>query len=203
MDVWPGKPFPLGPMWDGNGTNFSLFSENAERVELCLFDGDDGETRVELSERDGVQLALLPPRRRARASATATASTAPYDPATGQPLQPAQAPDRPVREGDRGADRLGRGERAAVRPERRRGRRPRTSTTRTTRAAIPKCVVIDPSFDWEDDRAARAPVERDRHLRGARQGLHEAAPGRARGPARHVRRARLGGRRSSTSRRSA
>ena len=76
MDVWPGKPFPLGPTWDGNGTNFALFSENAERVELCLFDGDDRETRVELSERDGVQLALLPPRRRARASATATASTA-------------------------------------------------------------------------------------------------------------------------------
>ena len=38
MDVWPGRPFPLGPTWDGEGTNFSLFSENAERVELCLFD---------------------------------------------------------------------------------------------------------------------------------------------------------------------
>lgn len=34
----PGEPFPLGATWDGNGTNFSLFSEVAERVELCLFD---------------------------------------------------------------------------------------------------------------------------------------------------------------------
>ncbi len=36
--VWPGRPFPLGPAWDGDGTNFSIFSENAEAVELCLFD---------------------------------------------------------------------------------------------------------------------------------------------------------------------
>ena len=50
-EVWPGHPFPLGATWDGNGTNFSLFSENAERVELCLFDEHDLETRVELTER--------------------------------------------------------------------------------------------------------------------------------------------------------
>jgi glycogen operon protein len=48
--VWPGEPFPLGPAWDGNGTNFSLFSENAERVELCLFDGEH-EERIEVHER--------------------------------------------------------------------------------------------------------------------------------------------------------
>ena len=41
-EVWPGKPFPLGASCDGDGTNFSLFSENAEAVELCLFDGDGG-----------------------------------------------------------------------------------------------------------------------------------------------------------------
>ncbi len=39
-EVWPGRPFPLGATWDGEGTNFSLFSENAERVELCLFDDE-------------------------------------------------------------------------------------------------------------------------------------------------------------------
>ena len=49
MDAWPGRPFPLGATWDGEGTNFSLFSENAEHVELCLFDEEDRETRVELS----------------------------------------------------------------------------------------------------------------------------------------------------------
>jgi pullulanase/glycogen debranching enzyme len=48
--VWPGRPFPLGATWDGRGTNFSLFSENATRVELCLFDDLDHETRVDLAE---------------------------------------------------------------------------------------------------------------------------------------------------------
>ncbi|MDR3619893.1 MAG: glycogen debranching protein GlgX [Paludisphaera borealis] len=41
MRVWPGRPFPLGATWDGAGVNFSLFAENATRVELCLFDGPD------------------------------------------------------------------------------------------------------------------------------------------------------------------
>jgi isoamylase len=50
-EVWPGRPFPLGATWDGAGTNFSLFSEHAERVELCLFDEDLHEQRVELTQR--------------------------------------------------------------------------------------------------------------------------------------------------------
>ena len=40
MRTWPGTPYPLGATWDGWGTNFALFSEVADRVELCLFDGD-------------------------------------------------------------------------------------------------------------------------------------------------------------------
>ena len=36
--VWPGRPFPLGATWDGQGVNFALFSAHAERVELCIFD---------------------------------------------------------------------------------------------------------------------------------------------------------------------
>ena len=36
--VWPGQPYPLGASWDGEGVNFALFSEHAEKVELCLFD---------------------------------------------------------------------------------------------------------------------------------------------------------------------
>src|SRR3569833_1691562 len=39
MAVWPGVPYPLGASWDGEGVNFSLFSEHAEQVELCIFDG--------------------------------------------------------------------------------------------------------------------------------------------------------------------
>ena len=52
LRVWPGRPYPLGATYDGAGTNFSLFSEIAERVELCLFDDEGVESRVELTEID-------------------------------------------------------------------------------------------------------------------------------------------------------
>ncbi|CAN5825906.1 glycogen debranching protein GlgX [soil metagenome] len=50
--TWPGRAIPLGATWDGEGTNFSLFSEAADSVELCLFDDDDEETRISLDEVD-------------------------------------------------------------------------------------------------------------------------------------------------------
>jgi isoamylase len=53
IETWPGAAYPLGATFDGSGTNFALFSEGAERVELCLFDDDGAETRVELTEVDG------------------------------------------------------------------------------------------------------------------------------------------------------
>ncbi|HWH27166.1 MAG TPA: glycogen debranching protein GlgX [Pseudolysinimonas sp.] len=52
MNMWPGSAYPLGATFDGNGTNFAIFSEAAEKIELCLFDEDRRETRVELSEVD-------------------------------------------------------------------------------------------------------------------------------------------------------
>ena len=50
MHIWPGQPYPLGATFDGVGTNFSLFSEAATRVELCLFDDQGQETRIDLPE---------------------------------------------------------------------------------------------------------------------------------------------------------
>jgi isoamylase len=50
MQIWPGQPYPLGATFDGVGTNFSIFSEIATRVELCLFDEEGKETRVDLAE---------------------------------------------------------------------------------------------------------------------------------------------------------
>ena len=51
-EVWPGKAYPLGASYDGFGTNFAVFSEVAERVELCLFDTEGAETRVAMPEVD-------------------------------------------------------------------------------------------------------------------------------------------------------
>ena len=62
-EVWPGRPFPLGATWDGEGVNFALFSAHAEKVELCLFDrsGNREEARIALPEyTDEVWHAYLP-----------------------------------------------------------------------------------------------------------------------------------------------
>jgi isoamylase len=53
MEIWPGKPYPLGATYDGSGVNFAVFSEVAERIELCLLDDDLLETRLDLPEVDG------------------------------------------------------------------------------------------------------------------------------------------------------
>src|SRR5262245_35806319 len=49
--IWPGKPYPLGATWDGQGVNFALFSQHATGVELCLFDAADP-----LSERERIAM---------------------------------------------------------------------------------------------------------------------------------------------------
>lgn len=51
----PGRPFPQGATWDGAGTNFSLFAENCDCVELCLFDNDDTEQRIRVYDQTGFQ----------------------------------------------------------------------------------------------------------------------------------------------------
>ncbi|MFG2139763.1 glycogen debranching protein GlgX [Streptomyces sp. NPDC048650] len=61
MQVWPGQMYPLGATYDGAGTNFAVFSETARRIELCLLHDDGSETAVELRESDAfVRHAYLP-----------------------------------------------------------------------------------------------------------------------------------------------
>src|SRR5919198_4336188 len=53
LNVWPGRPDPLGAWWDGHGTNFAVFAQQATRVELCLFDEVSGKesARIALPEQ--------------------------------------------------------------------------------------------------------------------------------------------------------
>ena len=53
MQIRPGSMYPLGASYDGAGVNFALYSQVAQKVELCLFDEDDAETRVEMTEQNG------------------------------------------------------------------------------------------------------------------------------------------------------
>ncbi len=89
MQIWPGAAYPLGATWDGSGTNFALFSEVAERIQLCLFDADGTETRLDLTEVDGFvwhcYLPAVGPGQR-----YAYRVTGPYDPRQGHRCNPAK-----------------------------------------------------------------------------------------------------------------
>ncbi len=149
MEVWPGRPFPLGATWDGDGTNFSLFSEHAERVELCLFDGDR-ETRLELREVAAhnwhCYIPGIGPGRRYGWRAHGA-----YDPEAGQRFNPSKLLIDPYAKAIEGpvqwdlANVLpyvpGSAEDADLELD-----------DEDDADAIPKSVVVDPSFDWEDDR---------------------------------------------------
>jgi isoamylase len=89
MQIWPGKPYPLGATYDGTGTNFALFSEVAERVELCLIDDDDTETRITLPEVDGfVWHGFVPGSQPGQRYGFRVHG--PYDPASGHRCNPAK-----------------------------------------------------------------------------------------------------------------
>jgi isoamylase len=153
--AWPGEPFPLGAQWDGEGTNFSLFSEHAERVELCLFDADDAETRVALEERTAFNwhgyLPGIGPGQR-----YAYRVHGPYAPEFGHRFNPAKLLIDPYAKAIEGPIGYGRAnvlpyvpdgaDDADLEPD-----------DEDDAAAIPKSIVVDPRFDWQDDRPPRTP----------------------------------------------
>ena len=171
IEILPGQPYPLGATYDGMGTNFSVFSEVAERVELCLFDADGTETRVDLPEMDAYcwhgYLPNMGPGQR-----YGFRVHGPYDPGRGPALQPVQAPPRPLRQGGRGRGRVGR---AAVQLP---VRRPRTARRqrRRQRALHAQGGGHQPLLRLGQRPPPPHPVARVGGLRGPRQGLHQAPP---------------------------
>jgi isoamylase len=169
MRPWPGNPFPLGASWDGHGTNFSLTSENAERVELCLFDDADVETRCELTRVTahnwhGYLPGIGPGQR------YAYRVHGPWAPERGHRfnhhkllIDPyAKAIEGPVL-WDRGRT-LGYADGDDL-----------VIDETDDAAAIPKSVVIDESFDWEGDELLRRSWETsviyELHVKGFTQQL--------------------------------
>ena len=166
--VWPGSPFPLGATWDGSGTNFSLFSEHAERVELCLFNGGDEERRVDLTERTahtwhGYLPGIGPGQR------YGFRVHGPYDPESGHRFNPAKLLLDPYAKSIDGPVRW---DAANVLPY-----VPTNEDDADLERddeddvdAVPKSVVIDPRFDWEGDRRPNTPLHEsviyETHVRG-------------------------------------
>ena len=169
MRIWPGMPYPLGATWDGWGTNFTLFSEVAERVQLCLFDeADDAagtltETQVELTEIDGfVWHCYLPgisPGQR-----YGYRVHGPYDPPRGLRCDGSKLlldPYGKAVEGDVRWDESLFSYQFA---------HPRRRNTSDSAPHMPKNVVINPFFDWGNDRAPQTPYHEtiiyEAHVRG-------------------------------------
>jgi isoamylase len=164
MKAWPGQPYPLGATYDGVGTNFSVFSEVAERVELCLFDDEGHQTCLDLPEVFGFSwhgyLPDVGPDQR-----YGFRVHGPWNPEQGQRCNPAQLlldpyaraidgqvdwneavfsyhfndPEGPPNEAD-------------------------------SAPYVPKSVVISPFFDWGNDRHPRTPwhesVIYETHVKG-------------------------------------
>jgi glycogen operon protein len=177
MQIWPGEAYPLGATYDGAGTNFAVFSESADRIELCLLHDDGSETAVELRESDAfVRHAYLPgimPGRRYGYRVHGR-----YDPARGLRSNSAKLLLDPYAKAISGEIEWGESVYGYHfgRPDSRNDQdsAPHTMTS----------VVINPYFDWGDDRPPRTEYHRtilyEAHVKGLTM-LHPDLPDELRG----------------------
>jgi isoamylase len=174
--VWPGSAYPLGATYDGTGTNFAIYSEAAEKIELCLFDHAGNEERIRLPEMDAyVWHAFLPNIQPGQRYGFRVYG--PHDPAQGQRCNPnkllldpyAKAIDGQVdwdesvfgyhfESGERNDD--------------------------DSAAHMPKSVVVNPYFDWGVDRPPKTPYHKtviyEAHVKGLTM-THPRVPEELRG----------------------
>src|SRR5579885_2722897 len=180
--VLPGRPFPQGATWDGTGTNFALFSENAEKVELCLFDDPRAEEtqRLELIEQTAhVWHAFLPGVHPGQIYGYRVHG--PYDPERGLRFNPNKLLIDPYAKALAGKVNwkepifpypLGNGDADLA------------MDASDSARGMPKCVVVNPYFDWDTDRPPKTPLSEsilyEVHVKGFTQ-CHPEVPEELRG----------------------
>jgi glycogen operon protein len=175
--AWPGASRPLGATYDGVGTNFAVFTEAAERVELCLFDDDGTESRTDLREVDGfVWHGYLPSAGPGQRYGYRVHG--PYDPAAGQRCDPAKLLLDPYAKAVEGRVRWDPAVFSYQFAD------PDQRNQADSAPFVPRSVVVNPYFDWTDDRPPRIPyhdsVIYEAHVRGLTR-LHPAIPEAERG----------------------
>jgi glycogen operon protein len=180
LRVWRGNPYPLGATWDGSGVNFAIFSENAEAVDLCIFDPDGTEQRVRVTEQtDLVWHCYLPDVRPGQRYGYRIHG--PYDPQHGHRFNPAKLLIDPYAKRIDGTVtwddslfgyRIG-GDVEDLEPD-----------ERDSAAFAPKSVVINQAFVWGGDAPPRTPFDRtliyEVHVKGFTK-LHPDVPEDLRG----------------------
>src|SRR5687768_1019482 len=177
MEIWPGSAYPLGATFDGTGTNFALFSERAEKVELCLFDEDGTETRVDVAEVDGyVWHCYLPHVQPGQKYGYRVHG--PYDPSSGNRFNPNKLLLDPYAKAVHGqidwepalfSYNMG---------------DPASRNDQDSAPHMMMGVVINPFFDWDGDHSPRIPYHQsviyEAHVKGLTQ-LHPEIPEEQRG----------------------
>jgi glycogen operon protein len=170
-DAWPGRPYPLGATWDGQGTNFSLFSEHATAVELCLFGEDGAEERLPVEQVTAyvwhVYLPEVGPGTR-----YGYRVHGPYLPEEGHRFNAHKLLIDPYAKAIDGGVRWEAANTLPYIPD-------GTDTAdlelddEDDADAVPRSIVVDERFDWEDDVAPRTPwrdtVIYEAHVRGFTQ----------------------------------
>jgi isoamylase len=176
-----GRPFPLGATWSGLGVNFALFSGNATKVELCLFDSA-GETEIEriaLPEfTDEVWHGYLPDAR--PGTMYGYRVYGPYEPEAGQRFNPNKLLLDPYAKALHGHWEWN----PALFGYKMESADDLSFDERDSAPFVPKCQVVDPAFTWGDDRPPRRSWERtivyEMHVRGYTK-LHPDIPEELRG----------------------
>ncbi len=167
--TYPGKPYPLGATWDGSGVNFTLYADNATGVELCLFDNTDATTeshKINLTERSHqVWHAYLPGIKPGQLYGYRVHG--PYEPENGHRFNPNKLLIDPYAKAIAGTidwhDSLFAYEIGSEQED--------LSFSESDSAPyIPKSVVVDNTFDWDDDQPPRIPYHQsviyEAHVRG-------------------------------------
>jgi len=180
--VWPGRPHPLGATWDGGGTNFALFSEHAEKVELCVFDANGRREIQRITVRectDRVWHCYLPEARPGLLYGYRVYG--PYRPEDGHRFNPHKLLLDPCARMLCGQVRWSDAHFGYVVGHR---REDLSFDRRDSARGMPKCRVTDTSFTWGDDRRPDTPwhdtVICELHVRGYTM-LHPGVPPALRG----------------------
>ncbi len=175
--TWPGRSHPLGATWDGSGTNFSVFSEHAQSMDLCLFDADGTETIVPLVERSAFvyhgYLHGVGPGQRYGFRAHGR-----WDPANGYRFNPAKLLLDPYARAIAGFPSYDQAIYSHIQEA------PLTADPTDSAPSVPKSIVVNPFFDWGNDRRPRRPrrdtLIYEAHVKGLTQ-LHPMLPEELRG----------------------
>jgi len=178
--VWPGEPYPLGATWDGEGVNFAIFSENAEKVELCLFDepGKNEVEKIEIREHtDQIFHCYLPHGRLGQLYGYRIFG--PYKPDEGHRFNPNKLLLDPYAKATVGEFDWNYSHFGYKDPE-----DDESFDKRDNAPGMPKCRVVDTAFTWGDDRPPKTPwhdtIIYELHVKGFTK-LHPTVPPELRG----------------------